>query len=44
MQKFWRLRYEAGLTQEEAAMRFGVSRTAIRWLDSQLRKSLGARK
>jgi len=44
MQKFWRLRYEAGLTQEEAAVRFGVSRTAIRWLDSQLLKSLGARK
>jgi len=44
MQKFWRLRYEAGLTQEEVAVRFGVSRTAIRWLDSQLLRSLGARK
>jgi RNA polymerase sigma factor (sigma-70 family) len=44
VQKFWRLRYEAGLTQEEIAVRLGVSRTAIRWLDSQLLKSLGARK
>jgi RNA polymerase sigma factor (sigma-70 family) len=42
MQALWQLRYETGLTQEEVAARLGVSRTAIRWLDSQMLKSLGA--
>jgi RNA polymerase sigma factor (sigma-70 family) len=43
MQAFWQLRYEAGLTQEEVAARLSLSRTSIRWLDSQFRKSLAAK-
>lgn len=44
MQAFWRLRYELSLTQEEIAVRLGVSRSSVRWLEARFLKVLGARK
>lgn len=43
MRRFWRLRYEAGFTQEEVATRLGVSRATARRIDGRCREHLGVR-